>query len=81
MLLVFEGYFNEGRFITDTPYIPECKKTIVTILDEAIDKEKEKKAYQKLMDGIIDEIKTSDEILKGEPEKARFRTTGEMEAL
>ena len=81
MLLVFEGYFDEGRFITDTPYIPEGKKTIVTVLDEAVDKNAEQKAYQKLWDGIIDEIKASDEILEGEPEQLRFRTVEETEAL
>jgi len=81
MLLVLEGYFEEGRFITDTPYIPEGKKTIVTVLDETVDRDKEQKAYQKLWDEIIDEIETSDEILKGEPEQLRFRTPEETETL
>jgi len=81
MLLVLEGYFERGRFITDTPYIPEGKKTIVTVLDEAVDKDKEQKAYQKLWDEIIDEIENSDEVLEGEPERLRFRTPEETEAL
>jgi len=81
LLLVLEGCFEEGRFITDTPYIPEGKKTIVTVLDEAVDRDKEQKAYQKLWDEIIDEIETSDEALEGAPEQLRFRTPKETEAL
>ena len=81
MLLVFEGYFDEGRFITDTPYIPEGKKTIVTVLDETVDRNKEQKSYQKLWDDIIDKIETSDEVLEGEPERLCFRTVEETEAL
>jgi hypothetical protein len=38
VLLTVEGYFEAGRFITDTPvHIPERKKTIVTVLDETVD--------------------------------------------
>ena len=81
MLLVFEGYFDEGRFITDTPYIPEGKKTIVTVLDEAVDKEKEQTAHQRLWEKIIYEVRTSDEVLEGEPERLRFRTPEETESL
>ena len=81
MLLVLEGYFEEGRFITDTPFIPEGKKTIVTVLDETVDKDKERKSYQKLWDEIIHEIESSDEILEGEPERLCFRTPEETEAL
>jgi len=69
------------RFITDTPYIPERKKTIVTVLDEAVDRDKEQEAYQKLWDEIIDEIETSDEVLEGEPEQLYFRTPEETEIL
>jgi len=82
MLLVVEGYFEDGRFIPNNPIrIPEGKKTIVTVLDEAINAEKERKAYKKLWDEIIDEIENSDEVLEGEPERLRFRTPEETEAL
>jgi hypothetical protein len=82
MLLAIEGYFEAGRFIADTPvYIPEGKKTIVTILDEAVNKDQEQKAYKKLWDEIIDEIENSDEALEGEPERLRFRTPEETEVL
>jgi len=79
MLLVLEGYFEEGRFITDTPYIPEGKKTIVTVLDETVDMDKERKAYQKLWNEIINDIETSDEVLEGEPERLCFRTIEETD--
>jgi len=81
MLLTLEGYFEAGRFITNTPYIPEGKKTIVTVLDETVDRDKEQKAYQTLWNEIIDEIETSSEVLEGEPERFRFRTPEETEAL
>jgi hypothetical protein len=32
-MLAVQGYFQSGRFITDTPIqIPERKKTIITVL-------------------------------------------------
>jgi hypothetical protein len=82
MLLSIEGYFEAGRFIADPPvYIPEGKKTIVTILDEAVNKDREQQAYKKLWDEIIDEIENSNEALEGEPERLRFRTPEETEVL
>jgi hypothetical protein len=82
MLLTVEGYFEAGRFITDTPvHIPEGKKTIVTVLDEEVNKDKERKAYKKLWDEIIDEIENSGEVLEGEPERLRFRSPEETETL
>jgi hypothetical protein len=82
MLLTFQGYFEAGRFIADPPvHIPEGKKTIVTVLDEAADRDKKREAYKKLWDEIIDEIENSDEVLEGEPERLRFRTPEETEAL
>ena len=82
MLLAVEGYFEDGRFISNTPVpIPEGKKTIVTVLDEEVNKENEQRMYKKLWDEIIDEIENSDEALEGEPERLRFRTQEETEAL
>jgi hypothetical protein len=82
MLLTVEGYFEAGHFITDTPIrIPEGRKIIVTVLDETINKDKERKVYKKLWDEIIDEIENSSEVLEGEPERLRFRTPEETDAL
>jgi hypothetical protein len=82
-LLVLEGYFNEGRFITDTPYIPEGKRTIVTVLDEAAntDKEKEHENYKAYWNKIIEDIQNSNEALEGEPERIHFKTPQEIDAL
>ena len=81
-MLAFQGYFQSWRFVTDTPVqIPERKKTIVTVLDENVDEARERKAYQKLWDEIIDEIENSDEVLGGEPERLHFRSSEETEAL
>jgi hypothetical protein len=82
MLLSVEGYFEAGRFIADTPVsIPEGKKTIVTVLNESVNKDKEQKAYKQLWNEIIDEIENSGEVLEGEPERLRFRTPEETEVL
>jgi hypothetical protein len=82
MLLALEGYFEAGRFVAGTPIqIPEGRKTIVTVLDEVVNKEAERKAYKKLWDEIINEIENSDEVLEGEPERLCFRTPEETEAL
>jgi hypothetical protein len=81
-MLAFQGYFQSGRFVTDTPVqIPERKKTIVTVLDENVDEDRERKAYQILWDEIIDEIENSDETLEGEPERLHFRSPEETEVL
>jgi hypothetical protein len=81
-MLAFQGYFQSGQFVTDTPVqIPERKKTIVTVLDESVDEDGERKSYQRLWDEIIDEIENSDEVLAGEPERKHFRSPEETEVL
>jgi hypothetical protein len=81
-MLALQGYFQSGRFVTDTPVqIPERKKTIVTVLDEDIDEEKEQEAHKKLWDEIIAELQSCDEVLEGEPERLRFRGPEETETL
>jgi hypothetical protein len=82
MLLTFQGYFEAGQFIADTPtQIPERKRTIITVLDEEIDKGKEREDYIAYWNGIIADIKNSDEVLEGEPERIRFKTPDEIDAL
>jgi hypothetical protein len=82
MLLAVEGYFEAGRFVTDTPvHIPEGKRAIVTVLDEAVDKDKERKDYVAYWNKIIEDIQNSDEVLEGEPERIRFKTPEEIDAL
>jgi ethanolamine utilization cobalamin adenosyltransferase len=77
-MLALQGYFQSGRFVTDTPVqIPERKKAIVTVLDE----EKEQEAHRKLWAEIIDDLQKCDEVLEGKPECLHFRSPEETEAL
>jgi hypothetical protein len=82
MLLTVEGYFEAGRFIADTPIqIPERRKTIITVLDEKVDKENGQERYIAYWNKIIEDIQNSDEVLEGEPERIRFKTPEEIDAL
>ena len=82
MLLTFQGFFKEGNFVTDTPIqIPEGRKTIVTVLDEAADEYNEEARQSKLWDEIFEEIKNCNEVLLGEPERIHLRTPEEVDAL
>jgi chorismate mutase len=81
-MLAIQGYFESGRFITGSPIqIPERKKTIITVLDENVDEDHEPEAHEKLWDEIIEGLRTCDEVLEGEPERLRFRTPEETDAL
>jgi hypothetical protein len=82
MLLTFQGYFEAGQFVADTPVqIPEGRKTIVTVLDEKADKANGREDYIAYWNKIIEDIQASDEMLEGEPERARFKTPKEIDAL
>ena len=82
MLLTFQGYFEAGQFVADTPIqIPEGRKTIITVLDEKVDKANEREDYRAYWNRIIEDIQNSDEVLEGEPERIRFKTPEEIDAL
>ena len=82
MLLTVQGYFEAGQFIADTPIqIPEGRKTIVTVLDEKANKKKDREEYKAYWNKIIEDIQNCDEVLEGEPERIRFRTPEEIDAL
>jgi len=81
MLLVAEGYFEAGHFISNTPIqIPEKRKAIITVLDEAIDKEDEQKNYITYWNKIIEDIQNSNEVLEGEPERINLKTVEKINA-
>jgi hypothetical protein len=81
-MLAVQGYFEAGRFITDTSIqIPERKRTIVTVLDEGIDETKGQDAYKQKWNVIIDEIENCDEVLEGYPERVQLRSTEEIDGL
>jgi glycerol-3-phosphate cytidylyltransferase-like family protein len=82
MLLTVQGYFERGHFVADTPVqIPERRKTIVTVLDEKVEKENDGEKYIDYWNKIIEDIQNCDEVLEGEPERIRFRTPEEIDAL
>jgi hypothetical protein len=52
-MLVIQGYFEAGQFISDTPIvIPENKRTIITVLDENIQKTDHKKIWNEFREAI-----------------------------
>ncbi|WP_010257285.1 hypothetical protein [Treponema primitia] len=59
MLLTFQGYFADGKFIPSEPIeIPEHKKAIVTILEEDPEKSTKMSAWKeclRLLDESMDE--------------------------
>jgi len=82
MLLTFQGYFKAGYFVTDAEMqIPEGKKAIVTVLDESVDEKNAEVLRSNLWYKIISDIQTCDEVLLGEPERLRFKTSEEVSAL
>lgn len=82
MLLTVQGCFKSGRFIADTPIqIPDGRKTIITVLDEKVDTENERKNYIEYWNKIIEDIQNSDEALEGEPERIGFKTPKEIDVL
>jgi hypothetical protein len=82
MLLTLQGYFKAGRFIADTPInIPEGRKTIITVLDERVDKSGEEMRQNELWDEIFEEIENCDEVLLGDPERIHLRTPEEIDTL
>jgi hypothetical protein len=82
MLLTFQGYFEAGQFVADTPVqIPEGRKTIITVLDEKVDKASERENYITYWNKIIEDIQNSNEVLEGDPERIRFKTPEEIDAL
>jgi hypothetical protein len=81
-MLTVQGYFKSGRFIADTPIqIPEGRKTIITVLDEKVNKENEQKNYIAYWNRIIEDIQNSDEVLEGEPERMHFKTPEKIDTL
>ena len=54
MLLTFQGFFENGQFVSSEPVkkLPEHKKAIVTILDEKMDEDEEMERKLKALDEI-----------------------------
>ena len=80
--MTVQGYFKAGQFIAGTPIqIPEERKTIVRVLDKKVNREKEREQYRAYWDKIIENLQNCNEFLEGEPERIRFKTPEEIDAL
>jgi hypothetical protein len=51
------------------------------VLDENIDEDKKPETHKKLWDEIVEGLRNCDKALEGEPERLRFRTPEETDAL
>jgi hypothetical protein len=79
-MLVVNGFFENGVFVPEKPLsnIKGRQKAVLNIEETSNDdKQNRLKAWQEFSHAI----RTSDEILEGEPQRIRFRTLQEIEAL
>jgi len=79
-MLVVNGFFENGVFIPEKPLVNiKGRQRAVLNIEETgkDDKQNRLKAWQEFSHAI----RTSDEILEGEPQRIRFRTLQEIETL
>ena len=79
-MLVVNGFFENGVFVPEKPLanIKGRQRAILNIDEPGIDEKQERlNAWQEFSRAI----RASDEVLEGEPERIRFRTPEEIEAL
>jgi hypothetical protein len=79
-MLVVNGFFENGVFVPEKPLanIKGRQKAVLNIEEAGKDnKQNRLRAWQEFSHAI----RTSDEILEGEPQRIRFRTPQEIEAL
>ena len=79
-MLVVNGFFENGVFVPEKPLanIKGRQRAVLNIEETGKDdKQNRLKAWQEFSHAI----RTSDEILEGEPQRIRFRTLQEIEAL
>ena len=79
-MLVINGFFENGVFIPEKPLVNiKGRQRAVLNIDETDKDEKQRRlnAWRE----FSRTIRASDEILEGEPERIRFRTPEEVEAL
>jgi hypothetical protein len=79
-MLVVNGFFENGVFIPEKPLanIKGRQRAVLNIEETGKDdKQNRLKAWQEFSHAI----RTSNEILEGEPQRIRFRTLQEIEAL
>jgi predicted DNA-binding antitoxin AbrB/MazE fold protein len=79
-MLIVNGFFENGVFIPEKPLnnIKGRQRAILNIEETGKDdKQNRLRAWQEFSYAI----RTSDEVLEGEPQRIRFRTSQEIEAL
>ena len=79
-MLVVNGFFENGVFVPEKPLanIKGRQKAVLNIEETGKDdKQNRLKAWQEFSYAI----RTSDEVLEGEPQRIRFRTPQEIEAI
>ena len=78
-MLVVNGFFENGVFIPERPLanIKGRQRAVLSIEEIKDEKQKRINAWRE----FSRTIKASGEVLEGEPEKTRFKTPEEIEAL
>jgi len=79
-MLVVNGFFENGVFVPEKPLatIKGRQRAVLNIEEtDKDDKQNRLKAWQEFSHAI----RTSDEILEGEPQRIRFRTPQEIDTL
>jgi len=79
-MLVVNGFFENGEFIPEKPLatIEGRQRAVLSIEETSKDEKQERlKAWRE----FSRTVRASDEVLEGEPERIRFRTLEEIEAL
>lgn len=79
-MLVVNGFFENGVFVPDRPLASiKGRQRAVLNIDEIDDGKKQARinAWREFSRAV----KASDEVLEGEPERLRFKTAEEIEAL
>jgi hypothetical protein len=77
-MLVVTGYFDNEKFISDSPVsLPQNKKVTITIEENTNVGKISANKWREIGEAILN----CDEELTGEPQSVKFRTLAEMEAL
>ena len=79
-MLIIEGFFENGVFVPEKPLtnIKGRQRAVLNIDETGRDEKQDRINAWREFSRVI---RTSNEILEGEPERIRFRTPDELQAL
>jgi predicted DNA-binding antitoxin AbrB/MazE fold protein len=84
-MLIVNGFFENGVFIPEKPLanIKGRQRAVLNIDESSIDETSRNEKQERISawQEFSRAIRTNDEALEGEPERIRFRTPQEIEAL